>query len=154
MPQKMKLTTRKGDKAYQRRRTDALKKEAENATQLQSTPPKVLKGKARYAYTQLYPILKESGFVTEADVDTVTLLCMQIQVYKESYDSIAEYGIQFDSGKKNPAVKMLDDATKSFRGLADDLGLTPAARARLLETVEQDDGGESMSELLNKGSDF
>lgn len=172
VPQKMKLTTKKGDKAYQRRRTEALKKQAKDSKQLQSTPPKTLKGKARYAYTQLFPILKESGFVTQADIDTVTLLCMQVQVYKEAYDHIAEDGIQVklyelikdNTGKvvdkelagfcKNPSVKMLDDATKSFRGLADDLGLTPAARARLMEIVDDDDDGESMSDLLSKGSDF
>lgn len=150
----MKLTTKKGDKAYQRRRTEALKNDSKEKTQLQKTPPKALKGKARYAYTQLYPILKESGFVTQADIDTVTLLCMQVQIYKEAYESIAEHNIQDEDGNKNPAVKMLDDATKSFRGLADDLGLTPAARARLMETVSDDDDGESMSDLLSKGSDF
>lgn len=153
MPQKMKLTTDKNARPYQRRRTEALQKDAKDKKQLQSTPPKILKGKARYAYTQLYPVLKESGFITQADIDTVTLFCMQVQNYKDAYQNIVGEGASV-KGRPNPFIKTLNDVTKSVQLFADDLGLTPAARARLLETVEQDDGGESMSDLLNKGGDF
>lgn len=172
MGRKAKIATNKNDRADQRRRTEHLKKVASNSNKLQKTPPAKLQKEAKQAYRDLYPILDESGFIVQADLHSVVLLCMQIQIYRQAYDNISKHGIEteiweskqdssgkiigkdFKGFKANPAVRMLSDATSKVQSLSDDLGLAPGARARLLETVEKNTGDESIGDMLNEGSDF
>lgn len=172
MGRKAKIATNKNDRADQRRRTERLHKLANDTDKLQKTPPAKLKNEAKQAYRELYPILNESGFIVQADLHSVVLLCMQIQIYKQAYDNISKHGIEteiweskqdssgkiigkdFKGFKANPAVRMLSDATSKVQSLSDDLGLVPAARSRLIDTVDKSNDNESIDDMLNKDSDF
>lgn len=169
----MKLTTDESDRKDQRDRTQKLINKTEGLDTIQSTPPRILKGKARWSYIQLQPILAQTGFVKQADLQTVISLCMNIELLNTSYEDIQENGTvkpiyktvvspvngevlatDFTGYKRNPSTQILDSATAKIKSLSEELGLTPQARASLLSLAQDDKPQESLSEMLNKGSDF
>lgn len=170
---KMKLTTDESSRADQRKRTENLIHKTEALEVIQLTPPKILKGKARWAYIQLQPILADSGLVKQADLQSVISLCMNIELLNTSYEDIQEHGTvkpvyrtvvnpvtgeviatDFTGYKRNPSTQILDSATAKIKTLSEALGLTPQARASLLSLAKDDEPQESLSEILSKGSDF
>ncbi|WP_461241100.1 phage terminase small subunit P27 family [Paucilactobacillus sp. N302-9] len=172
MARQVKLTDDKNDPKYQRERTNDLKKVNENIDELRTSPPKILKGTARYVWRRIVPLLKQMGYVRATDRDTIELLCMNVEMYHRAYKSIEEDGIQqpiyrslqnsagekigtdFVGYKKNPAVQTLDSATAKIKSLSETLGLTPASRAQLLTLVDDSEDSESLSDILNKKGDF
>lgn len=169
----MKLTTDESSRADQRKRTENLIHKTEALETIQSTPPRVLQGKARWAYNQLQPILADIGLVKQTDLQSVISLCMNIELLNTSYEDIQENGTvkpvyktvvspvsgevlatDFTGYKRNPSTQILDSATAKIKTLSEALGLTPQARASLLSLAKDDEEGESLSDMLNKGSDF
>ncbi|EPC34281.1 hypothetical protein Lpp120_1057 [Lacticaseibacillus paracasei subsp. paracasei Lpp120] len=53
-----------------------------------------------------------------------------------------------DSGRKNPACQVLDSATAKVKSLAESLGLSPAARASLMN-VQADNDDEGTDDIVN-----
>ncbi|MFT8584542.1 MAG: phage terminase small subunit P27 family [Liquorilactobacillus hordei] len=170
---KMKLTGKKADKKYQRDRTQKLIEKTKDYSLLQKTPPRILKGKAKWAYKRLYPVLNESGFVKQADLQTVVTLCMNIELLNEAYEDIQKNKISkatyrtvvnpvtgeviandFAGYRRNPSTQILDSATAKIKTLGEALGLTPSARASLLSLAKDDENEESLSDMLQKESDF
>lgn len=161
---KVKLTTKKTDRKYQRDRTKALQNHDQGLSNLQKTPPKELVGTSRTAYTKIVQQLNQDGFIKQLDIQIVVNLCRQIQVAHAAYDEIfvgkdgkEPEGIQtpiykavqgpdgevkehlFMGYKKNPAVTVLDSATAKIKSLSESLGMTPASRAALLDMTKTDD---------------
>ncbi|KRM91486.1 hypothetical protein FC80_GL000453 [Liquorilactobacillus cacaonum DSM 21116] len=170
---KMKLTEKKADKKYQRDRTQKLIEKTKDYSVLQKTPPRILKGKAKWAYKKLYPVLSESGFIKQTDLQTIVTLCMNIELLNKAYEDVQEHGINtpayktvvnpvtgkviahdFTGYKRNPATQILDSATAKIKTLGEALGLTPSARASLLSLAKEDENEESLSDMLQKESDF
>lgn len=134
-------------------------------SELTPTPPKELRGTiAGYAWARLYPELQKMQYVKAPDKDILVLLCMNIQLYREAFDSIKENGIQtkiyktvvspttgevlnkdFTGFKKNTAVDTLNAATAKIESLSNKLGLSPIARATLMEKVKTDKPKEKQS---------
>lgn len=139
-------------------------------SELTQTPPKELKGTiAGYAWSRLYPELQKMQYVKAPDKDILILLCMNIQLYREAFESIKENGIQtkifktvvspttgeiiskdFTGFKKNSAVDTLNQATAKIESLSNKLGLSPIARATLMEKVKTEKPKEkqSLNDLL------
>lgn len=170
-----KLTNNPSDRKDQRDRTQRLINETKNMDKLQETPPKHLVGIARYTWTQIVPVLNEQGWLKQTDKPLVEQLCTQIAIYRDAYLHIfvgipnkdsecTPEGIQtpiysavqdssgkilehiFSGYKVNPAVNTLNKATIQIKSLAQELGMTPQARASLLN-ISSDDDGMSMSDL-------
>lgn len=168
----MKLTNKPGARKYQRDQTKKLIESTKDMANLSTKPPSNLDGIAKKAWQTVVPMLNESGFVKRDDFSTVELLCINIQLYKLAYESIKEDGIQtaiyrtslspvtgevmskdFMGFKRNPATQIIDSATAKINSLSAVLGLTPASRASLLETVGEDADEQSLSDLLNNSSE-
>ena len=146
-----KLTTDSDDRKDQRDRTEALIKVNEGQEKLPLSAPRHISGEARYLWSQLVPMLNETGYVTIQDKSIVEALVINYQIMRESYDSIKKHGSTYESTtgagaivlKKNPAVENLNNATAKIKSLASDLGLSPASRAMLISLSPEDDNGET-----------
>lgn len=171
---KPKLTTNPSDRKEQRERTEQLITKTSGMKELQKTPPRHLKSYAHTLWINLFPILKETKYVKQADAKTVEMLCMNYQVMREAYDEIKENGIvkasyktvvspvtgeilahDFTGFKRNPATQILDTTTAKIKSLSEALGLTPASRAQIMNIVPDETGDEpSLDELLSKENNF
>lgn len=142
----MKLTTNPKDRKDQRVRTEELISATEDMDKLQESAPAHLKGVARYAWVQLWPILNESGLVKQADKATLELLCINYQIAREAYKDVLDRGVIVEN-RANPSTKTLDSSTAKVVSLSRELGLTPASRATLLNVSNDDEGSASLDEM-------
>ena len=135
-----KLSTSKKDSAKIRKQTENLMNEQTELTELTKTPPKNIRGtKAGYAWAQIVPELLKMGYVKALDKDVIILLCINIQLYKEAFESIAKDGLQ---------QKVFETKIES---LSNKLGLSPTARASILAKVEIDHKEEeTLADILNR----
>lgn len=166
-----KLSTSKKDSAKIRKQTENLINEQGELAELTKTPPKHIRGtKAGYAWAQIVPELLKMGYVKALDKDVIILLCINIQLYKEAFESIAKDGLQqkifetkidpttgnviskdFCGWKKNPSVDIIQTATTKIESLSNKLGLSPTARASILAKVEIDHKEEeTLADILNR----
>lgn len=167
MARQIKLTNNPSDRKDQRDRTQNLIEATKDMPALQKSPPRYLKGAARTAWKSIVPALLETGYIKASDQGIIEALCVQIGVYREAYSEVAKHGIQqaiykpvqdssgeilehsFQGFKKNPAVTTLDSSTAKIKTLSESLGLTPAARAQLLNISDDSKGSASIDELKN-----
>lgn len=165
MARQVKLTTNPSDRKDQRERTKNLIEASKGMPAIQKSPPRYLKGTARTAWKTIVPALLETGYVKVSDQGIIEALCVQIGVYREAYDEVVKHGIQqviykpvqdssgkilehsFQGYKKNPAVATLDSATAKIKTLSESLGLTPAARAQLLDISDNDKDSPSLADM-------
>ncbi|USS85073.1 phage terminase small subunit P27 family [Fructilactobacillus myrtifloralis] len=147
-----------------------------NENELPIKPPKYLKGEAYNLFRRLRDPLTENKLLNNLDQSLLESFCMQYQIIRESYAVIAEFGpvkattevTIIDKGNsvkkiiketdfdKNPAVTALGNATKEFRQIADQLGLSPKSREEILKSAKSDDedGNKPKSNIISliKGS--
>lgn len=166
-----KLSTSKKDSSKIRKQTENLINEQGELSELTKTPPKHIRGtKAGYAWAQIVPELLKMGYVKALDKDVIILLCINIQLYKEAFESLAKEGMQkkiyetkvnpltgdiiatdFKGWKKNPSVDIIQTATTKIESLSNKLGLSPTARASILAKVEIDHKEEeTLADILNR----
>lgn len=168
MPRKAKITTDKSARAYQRARTNELKKYNSAQDPISSSPPDYLSGVAAKAYTTIVDSFAGTGILAKADTDIVVLLAQQIQVNRDAYTDIfggdgkdaegtkkAYYKAiqsvqtgevlehQFAGWKINPSVSALKNSATMIKSLCSELGMTPTARASLLQLTKPDDDDNS-----------
>lgn len=156
MPRKAKITTSDSDRAYQRRRTEALKEANEEMTNLSEKPPRHLKGVAKQLWVTLVPELNKLGYITVSDNSTVEAFCINYSVMREAYDSIKEVGAIYENqGRyyKNPATAVLNDATGKVKSLGGELGLSPSSRATLIERANDNDSSLTGEDLVKMFGD-
>lgn len=153
---KLKITTNDSDRADQRRRTEELIDKTKNLNQLQERAPKHLSGVARSTWETLVPLLNQQHMLKQIDKNIMTALCEQVSVERLAYQAIQDNGVVLESGRKNPACQVLDSATAKVKSLAESLGLSPAARASLMNVETSDDDGNTddiAAELVKKGDE-
>lgn len=146
---KPKITTSDDDRADQRRRTEELVDKTRDLNKLQERAPKHLSGVARSTWESLVPQLNRQHMIKQIDKNIMTALCEQVSVERLAYEAIQDNGVVLDSGRKNPACQVLDSATAKVKSLAESLGLSPQARASLLN-VEISDDDESTEDIASK----
>jgi len=145
VPRQAKLTTKPDDEAYQRKRTEKLKKANESLSKLPERAPSYFTGTSKTIYSLLVKELNKTGYVSRIDKATFEAFCLQYQVMRESYDAIKEYGVIYNNdGKltKNPATATFTDASAKLKSLGSELGLSPSSRATLIELAQSDDDSE------------
>ena len=142
MPRKAKLTNDESDRKDQRDRTEKLHMTLEKIDKLSETAPQHLTGEAKKMWETIVPFLNESGYVINADSSAVETLAMNYQMLREAYESVKTVGILYKAGEKyfkNPAVGIIDSATKAIKSVGSDLGLSPQSRATLIDMANSDD---------------
>lgn len=109
-------------------------------------PPRWMGVEARRCWRDVVPVLQDMKILTEADLNTVALYCQAWSRYRAATAAL-------ESDDLNPeAFKMwsvrLEKAEASVRLLSHDLGLNPAARARL-SVGKTEKPVDEMEELLS-----
>jgi P27 family predicted phage terminase small subunit len=153
---KIKITTNDSDRADQRRRTEQLIDKTKDLNTLQTRAPKHLSGVARSTWETLVPLLNQQHMLKQIDKNVMTALCEQVSVERMAYEAIEANGVVLDSGRKNPACQVLDSATAKVKSLAESLGLSPAARASIMNIQSDDDDtstNDIAAELVKKGDE-
>lgn len=106
------------------------------------TCPSHLKGVARTKWTKIVDYLDEMGVLSKTDGDVVEQLCLLYARQYEAERVLAKEGLTFTtpSGFRRPIpeVGIANDCAKQIKGLLETLGLTPAARARVNTTKEEE----------------
>lgn len=148
MARKAKITTDKSDRKDQRKRTTHLKDELDKQDKLPVKAPKHLNGEAKKLWETLVPVLNETGYIVAIDSSSVETLVMNYQMLREAYESIKKVGIVYQAGEKifkNPAVSIIDSATKVIKAVGGDLGLSPQSRTTLIDMAQAEDEGEDLA---------
>ena len=104
-------------------------------------PPSWLSATTKKEFVRLAELLSSIDLINEADIGHLALYCDAYAEYLSCKREIRKVGKWVD-GKPNPFYIRKKDAAAQMRSLASDLGLSPAARARLainLENEEEDD---------------
>lgn len=137
----------------QKARVEKLRDSSEGQQGLQLTPPRHLDKISSRLWTQLVPQLNKSGLITEADKPTLEAFVMAYSMIRQSWESIKENGTTYmsDSGRiyKNPSADILSDQQTKLRMLGAELGLSPSARANLMDLSVADDS-EDFDNLMSK----
>lgn len=116
---------------------------------ISDTPPTYFGGIARYMWRRIVPLLNEQYDVNLLDRTLIESLCINYQIFRDSYESIKKNKTQYitENGliKSNTAVSDIDKASKNIKAACDALGMTPKSRSELLnlpKVVEEneDDG--------------
>ena len=130
-PARIKEVTGNPGKRKSRRKEPVPKKEIQ-------PPPAHLTGWGKSAWVKVTELLDGMGVLTLADAMALERLCDIYAEILQLRNQIAAEGntyiVQTRGGfliKPHPAVAMLADADKRFKGYLTEFGLTPAARAKV-----------------------
>lgn len=143
-----KLTLLQGNKSHYVK--SELEKRAKNEDKLKMRAddiraPAWLNQTAKKEFDRLAKLLSEIELINEADIGHLALYCDAYAQYLSFGRQIRKYGLWVASKtgpKPNPFIMRKRDAAMQMRTFASDLGLSPAARARLaikLDSGEEDD---------------
>lgn len=120
---------------------------------LQTTPPRHLSRISSRLWTQLVPMLNKTGLVNATDKQTVESYCIAYEMMRNAWDDIKKNGATYttESGRtyKNPNVDILDNSLQKMKALSMSLGLSPQARANLVD-IADDDGSEDFAKIMEQ----
>jgi len=100
------------------------------------TPPLELtdNDRARHEWQRVAPLLRESGYVGDAERSTLLALCLEWATYLEAQTKLRKSRLKKNATggvRVSPFVAIADRALNQCRALWNELGLTPSSRARV-----------------------
>jgi len=111
----------------QKARQTAVKQARKGLKRLPKRAPSYLMPEAKKLWKSLVPQLESVGLVSVLDQTNLELFCTQYAMYLDAVNSIAEHGqVYMDENgnlKKNPAVGIVDNCSKTLRSLGMTLGI-------------------------------
>ena len=117
----------------------------------------------------MVPYLESTERVQRIDSGLVEQYCTQYEIYRQAYADVQENGIQtklfsslqdssgdvigqdFTGYRKNPAVSIMNDATKALNTIGVQLGLSPKGRQDLMEIASQKKEASVADQLKSSG---
>ena len=119
--------------------------------------PKWLDPDAKKEWRRLAKQMEQLGILTELDMAVFAAYCQSWARYKEAEEFISQHGTIVKTPSNYyqavPQVAMAQQYLKIMNRLAEQLGLTPAARSRLIAGSDKQLGsGDEMEDLLGGGS--
>ena len=118
--------------------------------------PAHLTDAGKVAWGRLCALLDRMGVLTEADAFTLERLCdcyaeilacrEEVEARGRIYESVKGEGEVLM--KANPAVAMLADADRRFKGYLVEFGLTPAARSKVQVKPDDDEKADPLREFF------
>jgi P27 family predicted phage terminase small subunit len=108
------------------------------------SPPAHLTDEARVHWGRFSLLLDRMGVLTEADAAALEQVCLLYQEMIELRQVVREKGRFYVTTNKDdnemirphPAVAMVADCDRRFRGYLAEFGLTPAARSRVVGEMD------------------
>ena len=114
--------------------------------------PKWLEPEAKREWRRLAKTLEAMGVLTEADMAAFAGYCQAYARWKEAEERITDRGIIFrtPSGypQQVPYVSIAQQYLKLMQQFAEQFGLTPAARSRIIAGTGENAPVDDMDELL------
>jgi P27 family predicted phage terminase small subunit len=121
------------------------RKSRDNEPRPGGTPaiPKHLKDDERRVWNEVWAALGHTGVLTAADATVLEMLAVEMARYRRACAIVAVDGdtLTSQTGNKyaHPAFNIARASFKSVQSLLGELGLTPAARTRLVVPTDQAD---------------
>ena len=114
--------------------------------------PKWLEAEAKKEWRRLAKALEAMGVLTEADMAAFAGYCQSYARWKEAEGRITDRGlvIRTPSGypQQVPYISIAQQYLKLMQQFAEQLGLTPAARSRIIANNGENAAADDMDELL------
>ena len=118
--------------------------------------PKWLEPEAKKEWRRLSKQLEQLGVLTELDMASFAAYCQAYAIYKEAEEFITQHGsiVKTPSGywQQVPQVAQAQTYSKIMLRLAEQFGLTPSARSRIIAGGGDSAPADEMEELLGGGS--
>lgn len=118
--------------------------------------PKWLEPEAKKEWRRLSKQLEQLGVLTELDMASFAAYCQAYARYKEAEEFITQHGsiVKTPSGywQQVPQVAQAQTYSKIMLRLAEQFGLTPSARSRIIAGNGDNGAADEMEELLGGGS--
>ena len=118
--------------------------------------PKWLEPEAKKEWRRLSKQLEQLGVLTELDMASFAAYCQAYARYKEAEEFITQHGsiVKTPSGywQQVPQVAQAQTYSKIMLRLAEQFGLTPSARSRIIAGGGDSAPADEMEELLGGGS--
>lgn len=114
-------------------------------TRLPPEPPAFLTGAAREMWDQVVPELQRLKLLKPIDQAALAALCLTWERLCEAQRIVDKDGMVIEGERgpvKNPAVLILEAASKELRAWSSEFGLTPSAEGRLGLSVPDGDGDD------------
>jgi P27 family predicted phage terminase small subunit len=114
-------------------------------TRLPPEPPDFLAGPAREMWDQVVAELQRLQLLKPIDQAALTALCLTWERLCKAQRIVERDGMVLDTEKgpvKNPAVMILEAASKELRAWSSEFGLTPSAEGRLGIPAPDPDGDD------------
>ena len=114
--------------------------------------PKWLEAEAKKEWRRLAKALEAMGVLTEADMAAFAGYCQSYARWKEAEGRITDRGlvIRTPSGypQQVPYISIAQQYLKLMQQFAEQFGLTPAARSRIIANNGENAAADDMDELL------
>ena len=114
--------------------------------------PKWLEAEAKKEWRRLAKALEAMGVLTEADMAAFAGYCQSYARWKEAEGRITDRGlvIRTPSGypQQVPYISIAQQYLKLMQQFAEQFGLTPAARSRIIAANGENAAADDMDELL------
>lgn len=108
--------------------------------------PSFLRGDARREWRRIVPELEQRGILARIDLAVLAMYCGAWGRYVEAEKMVKKHGAvtvaPSSYEQKSHWLTIADKAQDQLRRLATELGLSPAARNRVVGTPQDDDGAD------------
>ncbi len=119
-------------------------------------PPEFLNEYAVKMWQRLFPILKNINLITEADLESFTMLCQSYGIWVDCEIELNNIRITEYTNKggntndvEHELSKIGRQAFMQYKSLCTEFGLTPASRSRI-QIMGADDEIDPMEQLLSR----
>lgn len=138
----------------QKARQTAVKQARKGLKKLPKRAPSYLMPEAKKLWKSLVPQLESVGLVSVLDQTNLELFCTQYAMYLDAVNSILEHGqVYMDENgnlKKNPAVGIVDNCSKTLRSLGMTLGIDFNSHSQRIGVNGNDSGNIDIQKELKK----
>ena len=119
-------------------------------------PPEWMSSEGKKMWEKRAPMLQRLGLLTEADLESFTMLCQSYAEWVEAVKYIKKHGKYYTytnkAGAKNqierPANKLLDKAYQRYKSMCTEFGMTPSSKSGI--EIEKEQEKDEMELLLSK----
>ena len=119
--------------------------------------PDWLSEEAKAEWHRLADVMEAMGILTEIDMAAFAGYCQSYARWKEAEEFITRHGaiVKTPSGywQQVPQVSIAQQYLKDMHKFAEQFGLTPASRSRIVTDNGSDSSDDAMEQLLSLGGD-
>ncbi|KAJ80409.1 phage terminase, small subunit, putative, P27 family [Enterococcus faecalis] len=116
-------------------------KNEQEKLKIRTSAPNQLPSEGKYLWTKIIKNFESVDSLTRLDEPNLELFCANYAMYRQALESVKEFGvvIETETGmKKNPAVGVIDTASKTMRSLSTALGFDYQFREKVIKEADEE----------------